>query len=107
VAQQLDLLSDAIPERQKPIGDRLADADELWSIVCHPAFRLGFLDMQAGRPLDHDAIHSRILRETPPTALDRLGYPMLYMGQRWQDVAQTRYEEGRLAVVQFGLRCKG
>ena len=78
---------------------------QLWSIVTHPAFRLGFRDAQGGRPLDHDRIADRIRAETPPRALERLGFG----GHLFREdiaVAQYRYEEGRLLHIDVGLRCK-
>ena len=49
---------------QGPAKGRVAQTlGELTSIVQHPAFRLGFLDAQSGRPLDHDLIVDRIMRD--------------------------------------------
>lgn len=79
---------------------------EMLVIVQHPAFRLGFLDAQNGRGLDHDAIIDRIHAETPAGALKRLGWKRdLFKAGRFE-IAQYRYEEGRLAVIEYGLRCK-
>ena len=78
-------------------------------IVMHPAFRLGFLDAQRGHPVDHDDIVRRIQNETPPSALKRIGWDWLaWTAPTTKDVevAQYRYEEGRLAVRQFGLKCR-
>lgn len=101
--------------RQKPIGDKRPETfgEMLW-IVEHPAFRLGFLDAQHGKPHNHDHIVERIAAETPINALRRLGWDALHIGHdlfglangRRVEIAQYRYEEGRLAVVQWGLRCK-
>lgn len=76
------------------------------AIAMHPAFRIGFLDAQRGHPLDHDRIRSRIYCETPRGALQRLGYARRDLSERDIEIAQYRYEEGRTAVIQFGLRCK-
>jgi hypothetical protein len=88
---------------QKPISGRAKTYAEMWRIITHPAFRLGFLDAQDDRPFDHDAIMARIASETPQGALKRLGWPQF--GEK-VDVAQYRYEEGRWAVFLLGLRCK-
>lgn len=86
---------------------RAKSVDELMSIVMHPAFRIGFLDFRAGRPLDHDQIRARIEKETPAGALERLGFSPL----SWEpgDIrhAQVRYEDGRKVAAQFDLRVKG
>lgn len=79
--------------------------DLLW-IVTHQAFRIGFLDRQNGKSFDHENIVARVLGETPPGALKRLGYaPDMWEGDDIRN-AQIRYEEGRITVVKFGLRCK-
>lgn len=90
---------------------------ELLAIVTHPAFRLGFLDAQLGRPFEHDRIMDRIDAETPASALARIGWkrnnepaglfdtPEPSRRAR-VEIAQYRYEEGRLLVVSEGLRCK-
>jgi len=97
---------------------------QLLAIVTHPAFRLGFLDAQDGRPFDHDRIVARIEAETPRPALERLGWfsfgrfdqaPDMFAGagmskldrdQARAALAQYRYEEGRMMVVGFGVRCR-
>lgn len=108
----------AHPLSDKPISQASSYA-ELWTIITHPAFRLGFLDAQAGRPLAHEHILRRIESETPARALKRIKWlPSpdaenligigLYrrMRQAACELAQYRYEEGRLAVFQAGLKCR-
>jgi hypothetical protein len=97
----------------KPITGPIAQSfAERYAIATHPAFRLGFLDAQAGKPLDHDRIIDRIAAETPKRALERLGWKhpqaatLFHMDAREVSVAQYRYEEGRLAVIAKGARCK-
>ncbi|WP_128292051.1 hypothetical protein [Afifella aestuarii] len=78
------------------------------AIVTHPAFRLGFLDMQHGRPFDHEKIVERILAETPASALKRIGWDCdlhLLLGRT--ALSQARYEEGRLLQLIYGIRCRG
>lgn len=88
-------------------GDTARTYGELYGIVTHPAFRLGFLDAQAGKPLDHDRIAARVFAETPPRAFSRMGFdPLSLEGRKAFELAQYRYEEGRLAVVDVGLKCK-
>ncbi len=90
----------------KPVtGQPLSYADG-FQIVQHPAFRLGFLDAARGQPLDHDHIMDRIFAETPPRALERLGWSGIDLVARDVALAQYRYEEGRAAVVEHGCRCK-
>lgn len=94
-----------------PITDEpVASFGEALAILTHPAFRLGFLDAQAGRPLDHELILDRIERETPPGALERLGWQRwaLFSDEAYAEaaLAQYRYEEGRLLQREFGLACK-
>ena len=107
---QLDLLKPAPLARQKPIDGKEADTiGALTAIVMHPAFRLGFLDALHERPVAHDHIITRIQDETPAGALRRLGWDWLFNSKplpREVEVAQYRYEEGRLAQRMFGLRCK-
>lgn len=101
---------------QKPVDQQLAQTfAEMWRIVTHPAFRLGFLDAMAGKPIEHDAILDRIAKETPAGALKRLGWhddlfspPATFLSVQFSPVpiAQYRYEEGRQAVLDAGLRCK-
>ncbi|XUM21035.1 hypothetical protein ACRAVF_27110 [Bradyrhizobium oligotrophicum S58] len=90
------------------------------SIIQHPAFRIGFLDARAGRPVDHDRIMQRIIVETPPGALKRLGWsdaaddqPDMFRIDQLQakrakrvEIAQYRYEEGRILFIGHGVRCK-
>lgn len=79
-------------------------------IVTHPAFRLGFLDAQSGAPFSHDNIMARIERETPSTALKRIRWRGLGLFDEKRakrtEMAQYRYEEGRLAVIAAGLKCR-
>jgi hypothetical protein len=75
-------------------------------IVSHPALRLGFLDAQSGRPFDHDDIVRRIQSETPESSLKRLGWDRGLFDDKTIEQAQYRYEEGRLLVIKYGLRCK-
>lgn len=95
---------------QAPASGRAETYAECWRIVTHPAFRLGFLDAQHGRPFDHDAITARIVAETPASALRRLKFmpdmPDMLGTRAAIELAQYRYEEGRLAVLAFGLRCR-
>lgn len=95
---------------QAPTTGRPASTvGQLRQIVTHPAFRLGFLDAQNGRPIRHDDILERIERETPSRALERLGWfggAGIFDRPRICEIAQYRYEEGRLAVRTFGIKCK-
>lgn len=92
------------PVVQQPVyGPRPETVKARLAIVTSPAFRLGFLDAQAGRPLDHDHIFDRIERETPPTALARMRW---HRDAQTVSVAQYRYEEGRRLVLEFGARCR-
>jgi hypothetical protein len=80
---------------------------ELFGIVTHPAFRIGFLDAQSGKPLDHDRIAARVFAETPSRAFIRMGWdPIVLEKPEAVELAQYRYEEGRFCVVDLGLRCK-
>ena len=82
---------------------------ERYSIACHPAFRLGFLDAQHNRAFSHDRILDRIEAETPANALKRVGWRRLAFSiadKTQTELAQYRYEEGRLLVKAFNLRCK-
>jgi hypothetical protein len=98
----------------KPTKGRAVTIQDMMTCVTHPAFRLGFLDAQHGRPLDHDAIMDRIETETPPNALKRLGFkthPTSLFDERdpkdnRTSLAQYRYEEGRRIVFEVGLKCK-
>lgn len=103
-------MSDALVHApQKPTsGEAPKTAASLLAIAQHPAVRLGFLDAQAGKPIDHDDIIGRIWRETPERALERIGWRIGILEPQ-QDVAlaQFRYEEGRMLVVDAGLRCRG
>jgi hypothetical protein len=107
--KQPDLFVEAV-ERQHPVNGEPANTlGALWKIATHPAFRLGFLDAQNGRPFAHDRIFSRIQAETPETALRRIGWDWLFRTSptsRDVEIAQYRYEEGRLAVAECGCRCK-
>lgn len=110
----------AHPLSDRPISQDLASSyADLWTIVTHPAFRLGFLDAQAGRPLAHEHILHRIETETPPRALKRIKwhpdaeteslFGVIHARKARQaacELAQYRYEEGRLAVFQAGLKCR-
>jgi len=88
------------------------DIASLTRIATHPAFRIGFLDAQAGRPIDHFNILRRIQVETPIGALRRLGWwddlDLLLGPNRLAEAAEAeyRYEEGRLLHLQAGVRCK-
>lgn len=90
------------PLGSAPLASTMA---ELWAVVMHPAFRLGALDAAAGRPLDHWRIVERMLTETPPRALAAL--PAFMSAASHIDLAQYRYEEGRLAVLMYGLTWRG
>lgn len=106
----------------RPVTREAADFGALLSIVMHPAFRLGFLDGQEGRPFAHDRILDRIAGETPPTALKRIGWapgdespgelfsdaplPPLKAPDAGAALATYRYEEGRRLSVEFGVRCR-
>lgn len=91
-----------IPEGMKP--EHIKSVEDAFMALAHPAFRLGFLDAQHGRPFDHDAILLRIERETDARALKRLEW--------WPaastdvELAQFRYEEGRLLQRMYGLKCR-
>ena len=107
---------------ERPVSKKAETLGDLWQCVVHPAFRLGFLDARAGRPMDHDRIIQRILSETPAGALQRLGWTtaQLFDGPDMFGVesaaavrsaqsvalAQYRYEEGRTLFLEHGLRCK-
>lgn len=90
-----------------PTTAQLSTFGDLYACCQHPAFRIGFLDAQAGRPLDHDAIVARIQAETNPRALARIGWdvPPAYLAGKTA-LAQYRYEEGRIAVLEYGCRCR-
>lgn len=105
-----------------PVHKKAMTLGDLWQCVVHPAFRIGFLDARAGRPLDHDHILQRIFSETPAGALQRLGWDRRDLfeesdlfgvesglrARSGQEVAlaQYRYEEGRALFLEYGLRCK-
>lgn len=92
---------------QGPTSNKAAETYRSYlRIVSHPAFRIGFLDAQCDHPLDHDNIIDRIRAETPATALRRLGWDNDIFSRDDVEAAQYRYEEGRLAVLALGLRCK-
>lgn len=94
--------------RQKPTDGRITSRSEALAIASHPAIRLGFLDAQRGLGIDHDDIMARIEAETPPLAIKRIGWTVRLRYPTPDDVrlAQYRYEEGRLLVLQEGLRCR-
>jgi len=115
--------------RQAPTSHKLANTyGSMMAIVSHPAFRIGFLDAQQHREFDHDRIMARIIDETPPMALARIAWPWSVTEEdddllvafastdfvdrsrvnrsRAVELAQYRYEEGRKAVTEYGLRCK-
>ena len=97
-------------ERNAPTTGKLATTwAEMITIVTHPAFRIGFLDAQNGKPFDHDDIIGRIEGETPQRALDRIGWGghLFGSGAANIELAQYRYEEGRLLVILKGLSCRG
>lgn len=87
-------------------GQRARSLSDLYKIVHHPAFRIGFLDAQLGKPFDHEKIVDRIHAETPKGALLRLGWDGDFFTSNEVALAQFRYEEGRLAVIEFGLSCR-
>lgn len=87
-------------------GKKGTTISQLMGIVQHPAFRIGFLDAQNGHPLDHDSIMNRIEAETKSTALRRIGWNAFLGGNKAIELAQYRYEEGRIAVKEFGCACK-
>ena len=100
----------------KPVGRRAQDYHDFLHICMHPAFRLGFLDAMRGKPFNDDAILDRIERDTPQTALARIGWlpSDLFLSNQRDDerhqrfaLAQFRYEEGRLMQVKYGLKCRG
>lgn len=93
---------------QGPTNGEIATSyGALLTIITHPAFRLGFLDAMRGLPLDHDLIGERIKAETPASYFKRMGVqPDDLFQQPDVRLAQYRYEEGRLAHLMLGLRCK-
>lgn len=110
----------------KPVSGRATTLADLRTIIEHPAFRVGFLDAQEGRPHDSADILRRIAVETPEPSLRRVAWPwtggsedLLTLAvpeldakvaenrQKAVALAQYRYEEGRRLVVEFGLHCKG
>jgi hypothetical protein len=111
-----------MPSRDAPVHAKATTVGQLMECVVHPAFRLGFLDARAGRPIDHDKIMDRILAETPAGALKRMGWSteQLFDGldvfsvdsfsakraARSFEIAQYRYEEGRALFLEYGVRCK-
>ncbi|MBO9424669.1 hypothetical protein J7444_08050 [Labrenzia sp. R4_1] len=90
----------------KPRRDVLDNYRDAFSCVCHPAFRLGFLDALGGRPLDHDSISCRIACETPESFFSRNPFYGAPFSATDIEVAQRRYEEGRLLQVQERLLCR-
>jgi hypothetical protein len=108
-----------MPVIDAPVIKKAMSLGDLLGCVVHPAFRLGFLDARAGRPIDHDQIMARIFAETPAGALKRLGWsvPNFFEGPnllgdmtartaRSFELAQYRYEEGRMLYLEHGVRCK-
>jgi len=111
-----------MPSIDAPVRQKAMTLADLWQCVVHPAFRLGFLDARAGRPLDHDRIMQRIMAETPKGALQRLGWITAQLFETPDmfgiestaaarsghavALAQYRYEEGRTLFLEYGLRCK-
>ena len=100
-------------KRQAPTSGKFATLySQRMDMVMHPALRIGFLDAMNGHPIDHDHIIDRIERETPPNALKRIGWQRPHRSGLFPDpidrvaLAQYRYEEGRLMVKQFGLKCR-
>ncbi len=87
----------------KPITRQAGSFADFMVVVTHPAFRIGFLDAQRDRACNHDDILGRIVAETPPNALKRLKFDI---DAASVSVAQYRYEEGRLAVLEYGLSCR-
>jgi hypothetical protein len=88
-------------------GQTASSYGDLYLIVTHPAFRIGFMDALAKKPLNHDKIADRIIAETPPRAFVRMGIATESLFEATKvEPAQYRYEEGRIAVIQEGLRCK-
>jgi hypothetical protein len=95
-------------QRQRPVTrDPAHTYAQMLDIVTHPAFRIGFLDAQGGKPFDHDEIMTRIDRETPPSALERIGWNIFLFSRGKVELAQWRYEEGRWLHLAFGVCCKG
>jgi hypothetical protein len=107
------------PAIDKPVHEAAQTLSQLMGCVVHPAFRLGFLDARASRPIDHDKIMQRIFAETPAGSLKRLGWsvPQLFDGQNLLgemsaqtalsfELAQYRYEEGRTLYLEHGIRCR-
>lgn len=94
---------------QGPVTPRIAtDIAVRFRICKHPAFRLGFLDALRGLPFNHDDIMGRIERETPASSLKRTGWNRNFFSTAEAvERAQYRYEEGRLTLIKYGLRCKG
>lgn len=103
-------------QRQKPVGDRVAQTTaQMLVIAQHPAFRLGFLDAHEGLPLAHDRILERIWAETPENALKQMRFPRPRGADLFGDdtareiteLAQYRYEEGRLVSVHVKRSARG
>lgn len=88
-------------------GDLARTSAQFLQIVTHPAFRIGFLDAQRAHPLDHDLIAMRITSETPASYWQRSRRsPDAFQSRDAIELAQYRYEEGRLAVLVLDLRCR-
>lgn len=79
---------------------------EFMHIVTHPAFRIGFLDAQAGRSFQYDGVAAWCWRETPMSASQRWMLTTDMLDSNHEILAQRRYEEGRLLVTEYGLRCR-
>jgi hypothetical protein len=103
----------------KPVNEKAKTIGEMIAITMHPAFRIGFLDARDGRALDHDLIVQRILSETPASALKRIGWDDLLDSlqldldghgvkaiRKRVEIAQYRYEEGRILFLGYGVRCR-
>lgn len=92
----------------KPVEGKVETVSAALSIVCHPAFRIGFLDAMAGKPFDHDKIMARIIAETPDSALRRIKWDQSsFLAAKQVELAQYRYEEGRLLFLEYRLKVKG
>ncbi len=95
--------------RQKPVEDFVpTKLEHGLFIVSHPAFRIGFLDAQAGRRLDHDNIMQRIVAETKDAVLKAIGWRTeLMCDANAFRIAQYRYEKGQILQYQYKFTCRG